>query len=240
MAVSKEIESKTVDAVNWFKRLPSDKQTSIMVEYFRDSSKLAKEDLENFNLIIDDIKLNLASKPKNQLIGKLIELGFDDTISSLLVEKIDKSEPNLRASIYALKDISDQSFERLVSDIVLTFFLDWNEFSHEDTAAKSGTNINLVRSAIVVFRDGFIWSNQRGKISLKTFLSILSNQYGYSQRKISIIQRYFEQYGNDLKFANLFRELADLSADLVKTNESIAEIKAKLDELSLLLKEQDK
>lgn len=240
MSLIKGIEPKLKSAIDWFKGLSSEKQTGLVVEYFKDSTKLAKDDQEKFSLIIDEIKINLASKTRNEVIGKLIGFGFDDTLAGIIVEKIDKNDPNLRTSTYALRDIPDQAFEKLVSEIICKFFLDWNEFTHEDVANKCGINVNLVRSAIVVFRDGFIWSNQRGKISLQTFLSILANQYGYSQKKISIIQKYLSEYGDDLRFANIFRELGDLGTELTKTTDSLNEIKTKLAEVEALLKNQQK
>ena len=236
--MSKELEAKTKTAMNWYKSLPSEKQTSLVVEYFKDSTKLAKEDLENFKLIIDDIKLNLASKSKSEITAKLIQWGFDETLTGLIVEKIDKSEPSRRIAIYALRDISDQAFEKLVQEMIYTFFLDWNEFSAEKVAGKAGVNFNVVRSAIIVFRDVFVWECLRGRMSTDTFLNILSTNYGYSQKKISIIKKYFEQYLDDLRFTNIYTELAELRSDTANLTKSVSEIITKLDEIGSLLKGQ--
>ena len=235
MSISKESEAKTKKAMNWFKNLPSEKQTSLVVEYFKDSAILSKDDLESFNLIIDDIKLNLASRSKSEITVKLIQLGFDDVLSSLIVEKIDKSEPSDSIAIYALRDISDQAFEILVAEMIYTFFLDWREFSAENVATKAGVNFNIVRSAIVVFRDVFIWDCLRGRMSKETFLNVLSTNYGYSQKKIAIIEKYFEEHLEDLRFTNIYTELADLRSDTAKLTESLSEIKSKLNEICSLL-----
>lgn len=224
MSLSKELMPKAKIAIDWFKSLSSEKQTGIVVDYFKDATKLSKDEAEKFNQIVSEIKRSLQSNSKSEITKKLVDLGIDDTLSTLIVEKIGKNQPTLISSVQALSQISDQAFERLISELMQTFWLDWDHYDQAKVADKTGTNMVLVQSAVILLRDGFIWNNMYGEMTMDSFVRILSNEYGYSQRKTDVIARSFEKHDVDIRFANMFRKIRDLEDELKKANQTLAEL----------------
>jgi hypothetical protein len=236
----KQLTPSLKDAIDWFKNLPSEKQTTIIVDYFKDASKLSKTEGENFRIISTEISHALALASKVDVIKKMVELGIDDTLSSLIVEKISKNQPSLQSCILALRDIPDETFDDLVFEIMANFFLDWRQFNHAETAKRTGTNVYLVQSAIIFIRDGFVHSNLRGNISVESFKQILLINWKYPPSKVSALLKHYEKYKDQIYYSLLFGTLQDTSFELQKLSQSLAEISLNLKELLQLLKGEPK
>jgi hypothetical protein len=240
MSLFKQLTQSLKDAIDWYKNLPSEKQTTIVVDYFKDANKLSKTEGENFRIIASEISNTLATTSKVEVIKKLTDLGVDDTLSSLIVEKISKNQPSLQSCLLALRDIPDETFDDLVFEVMANFFLDWRQFNHAETAKRTGTNVNLVQSAIILIRDGFVHSNLRGNISIESFKKILLVDWQYPPSKVSAFIKHYEKYKDQLYTSLVFATLQDNSGELQKISQSLSEISLNLKELLQLLKGETK
>ena len=123
--------------------------------------------------------------------------------------------------VEALREIPDETFEKLIEAVIANFFFDTRQFNLEEIAKETGTTKELVQSTAVFLRDNLIWSNLMGDLSINSFQRMLLNVYKYPQTKIDILTKHFEKNKNELRFILLFNEIRNLAMYL---SESISEI----------------
>lgn len=117
----------------------------------------------------------------------------------------------------ALREIPDETFEKLIEAVIANFFFDWGQFNPEEIAKETGTSKELVQSTIVFLRDWLIWENLAGQLSIRSFQRILMNVHKYPQTKIDILTKHFEKNKNELRFTLLFNQVRNLREEISST-----------------------
>ncbi len=135
-----------------------------------------------------------------------------------------KTPPNpLVASTERLRDIPDDTFEKLIESTMKAYF-DSTQINVEGIIKTTGMNEDLVQSAIIFLR-GLIWNNLAGDLSIDSFQRILLDDYKYPQTKIDIVTRHFERNKNELRFTLMFSLVKNLSNKLEATSKSLEYMK---------------
>ena len=238
MVLFKDLTPEIRTALEWFKGLPSERQAAIVVDYFKDATKLAKDEADSFGAIVSEIRVSLASSSKAEVAKALVALGVDDTLSNLMVEKTGPA--SLESCIIALRDVPDSLFDQLMFEIMENFFLDWKQFKFEEAAKRVGTNTSIVQSAMILVRDGLVDANLRGNLSMDSVKKFLMNKYAYSLTKVRILERLYEKRREEIRLSLMYGKLQDTGVELQKVTQSLSEISQSLKEILQILKGEAK
>jgi hypothetical protein len=142
-----------------------------------------------------------------------------------------RESSSLISSIIALEKTSDETFDKLVEMVLTNLYLDWQRFKVEEIVKETGTDKELVQSTIVFLRDGLIWNNFTGAVSISSFQRKLLDEYKYPQTKIDILTKHFERNRSELRLTLMFREIQVLKG---KLGQSLPQISSEIKELKQL------
>jgi hypothetical protein len=134
-----------------------------------------------------------------------------------------------------LRELSDETFEKLIETVMTNFFFDWEQFKSEEIAKETDTTKELVE-ATIIFLKGLIFRNLAGNISVKSLQSLLLNDGKFSQTKVDAYVKHFQRNKNELQFTLMFSFIQDVNAKLEATTKSeyFPAIAARLTELKEL------
>lgn len=240
MALFKGLPPKLKDAIDWFKGLSPEKQASLIIEVFRDPEKMAKKEAEKLLPMILEIGIALASHSKDGVTKKLVDFGIDDTLARVIVDKVAAMHPSPPMCAQALKDLSDETFEKVINEIVTTFFLDWRRFDFNEISKRLGINVNVLRSAMIFMRDTIVWDHLRGHLGIQTLRERLSKEYGFPSTKIDILTNMLQNHRDELRFSLMFGTVQDISREVSKFTKSLEEVLSSLKELIQIFKKESK
>jgi hypothetical protein len=240
MALFKGFTPKLKDAIDWFKGLSPEKQTSLIMGVFRDPEKLSKEEAEKVMPMLLEIASSLASHSKDDVTKKLVDFGIDDTLARVIVDKISTLTPTPLMCAQALKDLSDETFEKVINEIIKTFFLDWRRFDSNEISTKLGINVNVLRSAMMFLRDTIVWDYLRGHLGIETLRERLSKEYDFPSAKTDILTNILQNNRDELRLSLMFGTVQDISRDISTVSKSLEEILSSLKELIQILKKESK
>jgi hypothetical protein len=116
-------------------------------------------------------------------------------------------------AIEALRDISDDQFDKIIPLVMSEYFFDTKQFSSKKIAEETGTTPKIIQ-ATTVFLNTFIINNFSGDLSLNTFQRFLLEQYGYSQSKVTTVKKYFDLNRDELRNSLMFWYVSELNAKL--------------------------
>ena len=240
MALFRELPEKLKDAIDWFKGLSPEKQTSLIMEAFRDPDKLPKKQGEKIFSLLTEIGTALASHSKDDVTKKLVAFGVDDTLARVIIDKVAELRPSAMMCAQALKDLPDETFEKVINEIVHCFFLDWRRYDASEIATSLGIRPKVVDSAMMLLRDTIVWDHLRGHLSIETLRERFSKEYGYPSTKTDILINLLKENRNELRLSLMFGTVQDVSRGLTKTTSSVSEILSMLKELIQLFKKERK
>jgi hypothetical protein len=131
---------------------------------------------------------------------------------------------SLITSTESLRDISDDTFEKLIESVMLKVYFDWKQLKVEEITKATGANKEIVQSAVLFLRS-LIWNNLSGDLSIDSFQRILLDDFKFPQTKIDIVTRYFEKNKNELRFTLMFNLVKNLTDKLEATSKSFGYMK---------------
>lgn len=230
MSLISKLKDETKKSLDWFLSLPIERQTYIITQLFKDISLLSDEEKRHMLILSYEIRELLISSTKEEIVKGLIEVGFDETLASIFVEKLFKIMPTPEMDAHVLNGLSNEDFQKAINSILIDFYGDYDAYDFDIEAQKMKINKEVLRSALRILRDLVIWDYLRGHISLETIERKFTKELGLSAEKVEILINAIKEHSERLRVQLMFGLIQDIY-------NKVDELNKRLESLTTHLKE---
>jgi len=227
---------ETKKAIEWFNSQSSERQVHLVSQLFKDPSTFSKGESENMSGIAYDIREFLLTHNRDDVIINLVDLGVDETLARILVERLDKLKPAMEMDARTLKELSDEKFGRVVDTILCGFYGDYEAFDFKREAEKIEVEMGRLQSALRILRDLVIWDYLRGHINLESIEKKFADEFDYPPNKVKILIEKLQTNADILRANLMFWQLQDMGKKFDKLNGNMEEIVSSLKDLTDVMK----
>jgi hypothetical protein len=218
-----------MEMFQWFNNLPDERQFFIISQWFKERASLTEDEINSFSGIAYFVRQALITTDKQELIQVLVQLGLDDVIAKILVDKIEQTRPTPHMDAEVLNSLPNDVFKQIIEYILCIFYGDYKQVNFENEAEKIGVDKTYFNSVIRIVRDHLIWDFFSGRINRDSSIIKLRDDFRLEEDKVLILIDVLEKNEERLRKQMQFSQVQNLSfridelEKLLKVNISILE-----------------
>jgi len=228
--------AELIKLLQWFNSIPTERQAYLISQWFKDMSVLPEEEKDRFTGIAYYIRQALITSDKNELVSILIQLGVDDVLARVLVEKVEETSPTPHMDAEVLNSLSNEVFEQIVKSVLCLFYGNYQYFSEESEADRIGIDKQYLGSTIRIIRDHLIWDFLGGQLNRNSAIIRFQDEFMLDKEKVSIMIKLLEENENRLREQMQLARTIDIDRQIDTLKKSHEEIISTLEELLRFLK----